>query len=140
MTFGIGKTTANVGVSWVGDTIMEPDQHVLVVLGTPIGGTATIGKGTGEVTIVDDDATPKPPGSITASIGDITIAPPDSGWVTGSMPVTLSQPATVKTKLVFGLDCNALASIDNVQIRAKRRVDVRTRPRAEDDHVPGLPE
>src|SRR5262245_32013999 len=56
VTFAPGSVTKVIAVSSYGDTIVEPDQHILVKLGAPIGGGARSADGTGEVTLVDDDA------------------------------------------------------------------------------------
>src|SRR5262249_27804102 len=94
VTFAPGTTTKVIAVSSYGDTVVEPDQHVLVKLGAPIGGGATIADGTGEVTLVDDDANGVNPG-IEASIGDTVLMEADAGVHKGYIPVTLSRPATV---------------------------------------------
>jgi hypothetical protein len=118
VTFPPGAVTKSVSVSSIGDTIIEPDQHVLVVLHAPIGGTATIADGTGAVTLVDDDAGGVNPG-IEASIGDVTVTEADGGTHKASFPVTLSRPATVTTKVAFTMDCQTAATIDDVSIKLK---------------------
>src|SRR5262245_46959988 len=56
VTFLPGVVSKFVLVKSYGDPYPEQDQHVQVVLGTPIGGNATIEKGVGLVTLVDDDS------------------------------------------------------------------------------------
>src|SRR5262249_40567892 len=54
LTFPPGTTTQAVTVTVLGDTSVEPDEGVLVVLGVPTN--ATIATNSAQGTIVDDDA------------------------------------------------------------------------------------
>src|SRR5262245_52009947 len=63
LTFLPNVVSKYVTVKTYGDQIQEPDQHVRVVLGTPIG-NAALGKSEGLLTIIDDD-TGAPPSEIT---------------------------------------------------------------------------
>jgi Tol biopolymer transport system component len=118
LSFLAGVTTKSVSVMSVGDTVIEPDQHVLVVLGTPVGGTATVADGTGLVTLVDDD-TNGVSKDIEVSIGEVTVTEADAGVHKASIPVLLSRPATVVTKVAFTLDCSSASALDDITI-AKR--------------------
>jgi Calx-beta domain len=118
LSFPAGVTTKSVSVMSVGDTVIEPDQHVLVVLGTPVGGTATVADGTGLVTLVDDD-TNGVSKDIEVSIGEVTVTEADAGIHKASIPVLLSRPATQVTKVGFTLDCSSASSLDDINI-AKR--------------------
>ena len=62
VTFAAGATTAQIPVSVVGDTAVEPNEMFQVVLSAPSG--LTIADGSGTVTIVNDDtasSSPPPP-------------------------------------------------------------------------------
>jgi hypothetical protein len=116
VTFLPGVVSKYVTVASYGDTIPEPDQHVNVTLGTPIGG-ATIDKGVGLVTLKDDDSDGIPPSTITVSIGDVNIVEGNDGTRTAYMPVFLSSPATVSTKVGFVIDCSAAALLDEASVK-----------------------
>jgi Tol biopolymer transport system component len=104
LTFRAGVVSKYVTVMTMGDTIVEPDQHFLVTLGTPIGGTATVEKGTGLVTIKDDDANGIFAGT-EVSVGDVAIEEGDQGIRIAYLPVTLSRPAAIATKVTFAMSC-----------------------------------
>ena len=56
---------------------------------------------------------------IEASIGDVVISAADAGAHTATIPVTLSRPATVVTKVGFALDCMSQDAIEDVTIKRK---------------------
>jgi hypothetical protein len=116
VTFAIGAVSKYVTVRSPGDTVVEPDQHLQVMLGTPIGGPVTIEKGVGAVTLTDDDANGLPPQTLTVSIGDVTMTEGNEGVRIGYIPVTLSAPATVVTKVGFSIDCNTAELLTDVTI------------------------
>jgi hypothetical protein len=83
LAFAPGETSKTIVATVVGDTNPEPNETFSIVLSSPNG--AVIGKGTGTVTIVDDDA--KAPTSTTLAIVKKpsrlkikgTLDPPDGG-------------------------------------------------------------
>jgi post-segregation antitoxin (ccd killing protein) len=84
LTFAPGTTTQTVTVTVNGDVLDEVNETLGVNLSSPTN--ATIGTGTGVITIVDN-ATP----SIT--INDITVTEGDSGTTNAVFTVTLSAPS-----------------------------------------------
>ncbi len=68
VTIAAGQTTADITIPVKGDTIDEPNETVIVTLGSPTNATVstTAGAGTGTGTITDDDGAP------TVSVGDAT--------------------------------------------------------------------
>jgi Ca2+-binding RTX toxin-like protein len=59
-----GSTSGTFTVSIVGDTKIESDETFTVKLGTPVGGSASVGNGIGTCTILNDDIT-----TATATLG-----------------------------------------------------------------------
>ena len=53
LVFDPGTTTLSVSIVVTGDTVVEPDETLTVLLGAPT--CATVGRGTGILTIVNDD-------------------------------------------------------------------------------------
>ena len=102
LVFAAGETSRTISVTILGDTVVEADEALSVVLGTVSG--ATVGQGTATVTIENDDtaAAPKP----TVSIKSVSTTEPDSGSKTVQVPITLSapstEPVTVTVKLAPG--------------------------------------
>ena len=82
LTLAPGETQKTVRATIYGDTKDEPDETVVVTLGSAIGGIITNGTGIG--TITDDDAPP------TISIGSASVAEGDSGSADLTYTVTLS--------------------------------------------------
>lgn len=70
VTFDPGATTATVDVPIVGDTTYELDESYTLTLSDPSG--ASIAKGTGTGTIVNDDAQPDAPAVHTDPATDVT--------------------------------------------------------------------
>jgi hypothetical protein len=85
-----------------GDTVNEPDEHVLVHI-TSVSG-ANVEKGDGGVTILNDDDGTSGPG-VTVGIGDVTVVEADSGKHVASVPVTLSVPAPTTIKVLYSVSC-----------------------------------
>jgi chitinase len=78
----------------VNDALDEPDETVLLTLGSPTGGAAIGVQATATLTIVDDDA----PG---LSISDATVAEGDMGTGALTFTVTLSPPSSVLVTVPF---------------------------------------
>jgi hypothetical protein len=88
-TFAAGATTATISVTVLGDTLFEPNESAFVTLVTATN--AVIGRGTGAVTIVNDDTAPALP---TLSVADVQTVEGDKGTTLVTVTVTLSAPAT----------------------------------------------
>ncbi len=82
LTFAPGVTSQNISVPTAGDALDEPDETFNIALSSPVN--ATIGDGTGIVTITDDDPTP------TLSIDDVIVAEGDAGTSVATFTVALS--------------------------------------------------
>jgi hypothetical protein len=85
LTFTPGDLTKTVTVSMIGDTTHEQDETLTLTLSNPVGDLSKIIDPEGTGTITNDDAVPD------ISIGDLNVAEGDSGTVTASFPVTLSN-------------------------------------------------
>jgi hypothetical protein len=93
LTFAPGETSKTIGVSVLGDTVVEADETFSVQLGSAAG--ATIARATAVGTIVNDDIAPPPP-------------PPPS-----------SRPAIgFKTQSVWGSGFTAEVTVRNVTAAA----------------------
>ena len=89
VTFAVGQVTAQVIFTVLGDLILEPDETFRVQLSNPVG--AQISDGTGEVTILNDEALPLP----TLSIMDVSVTEGRAGKTTNAtVRITLSSPST----------------------------------------------
>ena len=130
VTFLPGIVTKPVGVLTIGDTTPETDQHVIVKLGSPVGG-ATLGDDTGLVTIIDDDANGENPG-IEASIGEVVLTEADAGMHRGYIPITLSRPATAITKIGFQMDCQSSGLISDLTMKRSGTVTFQIGQRVKD--------
>jgi len=100
LVFDPGTTTLSISVTVLGDSTVEPDETVSVVLGAPTGATVArgTGTGTGTVTIVNDDvALP------VVSIGNASVTEGKTGTQTVSIPLTLSAKATGPVTVVVTL-------------------------------------
>lgn len=86
LTFAKGETSRTITVPIVGDTLNEASESFFVDLSAPTM-KATIGKGRGVGTILNDD----PPPTIT--IGDATLIEGDSGSTLATFNVSLSAPS-----------------------------------------------
>ncbi|MDQ3875878.1 MAG: hypothetical protein M3322_10115, partial [Actinomycetota bacterium] len=91
LTFAPGDTSKDVTVFVVGDTTPEGNESLFLNLSNPIN--ATIGKGQGVGTIVDDD------GQSSLSISDVSVTEGNSGTVEARFTVTLA-PASGQTVTV----------------------------------------
>ena len=90
LTFVAGVQTQQIVVTINGDTKVEPNEYFNVTLGNATG--ATISKGTGTVTILNDDL-PK------ASISSVQVTEGNSGTVNAVLTITLSAAATSTTSV-----------------------------------------
>jgi hypothetical protein len=84
VTFAPGATTASATFQVFGDTVIEPDEYVIVQFGSPIHATIGPGYGLGKGVIANDDGTPSV--TVTPSTGLVdgqTVAITGSGWTPG---------------------------------------------------------
>jgi hypothetical protein len=92
VTFKAKNTVKYVMVKIIGDTSAEADQDFTVTVSNPTMGYE-VRRGTGTVTILDDDTTPG--SGVVVGVGDVQIPEGDSGGAHGAkIAVSLSQPAT----------------------------------------------
>lgn len=89
LTFNAGQTVRNITVSVYGDTRLEDDETLTVVLSNPSGGPS-ISDAIGVGTIRDDDAI----AGAQLSVGDASIVEGDLGARSVSVPLTLSEPVS----------------------------------------------
>jgi hypothetical protein len=87
LTIAPGATTANVPVLIQGNLSQEPTETLTVTLSNPIG--ATLGAGTGTITIVNDDD-PSTANGLTVS--NVTVVEGDAGAGNVRFTVSLSEP------------------------------------------------
>lgn len=85
--FAPGETTATVPLTVTGDTLVEPDEWVLVAFGNPTNATVGGFYGLGFGGITNDDHTVVLPGTASVLEGD-------AGTTMLALPVSLSQPST----------------------------------------------
>ncbi len=86
VTIAAGDTTADIVIPVIGDAVDEPDETVIVTLGTPTNATVSTaeGAGTGTGTITDDDDAP------VLAINSPSVAEGNTGTATLTFTVTLS--------------------------------------------------
>src|SRR5262249_45884383 len=85
LSFAPGQTSKTVTVYAIGDTLIEPNETFTLNLSAPTN--ASIGRGTGTGTIIDDDS----PG---LSVGNVSVVEGNSGTTYAVFPVTLSPTST----------------------------------------------
>ncbi len=95
LTFAAGETSKTIAVVVNGDTTVEPNETVLVVLSNPTG--ATIADGQGEGTITNDDTSAQP----TLSVNDASVAEGNSGETDMVFTVTLSAAQTTPVTVQY---------------------------------------
>jgi hypothetical protein len=104
VTFGPGETSRTITVFVVGDTTPEGNETLFLNLSTPIN--ATISKGQGVGTIIDDDGKPS------LSISDVSVNEGNSGTVEARFTVTLA-PASGETVTVNSTTGGGTASVSD---------------------------
>ena len=85
LTFAPGETRKDVHVPITSDSLDERDERFTLELSDPV--EATVGDGTGVVTIADDDAAPS------LAIADSSVAEGTGGTTNATFAVTLSAPS-----------------------------------------------
>jgi hypothetical protein len=103
-SFLVGQTQKSVAVRVYGDTAVEGDETVNVTVTNVVG--ASVGDGTGVVTLLDDDANGVS-STIEAALGRPTVWEGDSGTQKVVVPVTLSQRPSENVSVRFKTDCPA---------------------------------
>ncbi|MDQ3893868.1 MAG: hypothetical protein M3292_04285 [Actinomycetota bacterium] len=104
VTFGRGETSRTITVFVVGDTTPEGNENLFLNLSSPIN--ATISKGQGVGTIIDDDGKPS------LSISDVSVNEGNSGTVEARFTVTLA-PASGQTVTVNYTTGGGTASVSD---------------------------
>lgn len=103
LTFAPGELSKTITVNIAGDDLDEGTERFSVVLSDATG--AVIGKGTGTVCILDDDAR--------VSVADTTTVRPTSGQTMADFVVTLSRASEVPVTVAYATsDASALAERD----------------------------
>lgn len=106
LTFPPGVTSQTVAVMVNGDVVDEPNENFLVTLSNASVGL-TIGDGSGQGTIIDDDARPA------LSISDAQVAEGDAGTVNAVFTLSLSAPSGRTISVNYGTaDQTATAPAD----------------------------
>jgi Tol biopolymer transport system component len=111
-TFPALSTTAPVLVPVTGDTVQEPDETIGVTLSNPVN--ATIGDGTGTVTILDDDMPRISVDNLT--VGNLAPGIPATAVVTVRLNKPATQPVTVDYETADG---TATGGVDYVRTRGR---------------------
>src|SRR5207249_2118706 len=110
LTFAPGMVTQSITVMVNGDSDMEPDKTFFVNLSNPEN--ATIGKGQGVCTIVNDDGGVTLPG---LSIKDARVMEGNSGTTNAVFLVVLSRPSQQPVTVDFAtMDGSAVEGRDYV--------------------------
>lgn len=94
LLFAPGETTQPVSVPIIGDTRFEPDESFTVQLGAPQG--ATLERGVGTATILNDDEAPDLP---MLRIADVAIEEGDSGARNATFAVSLEPVSEVDVRV-----------------------------------------
>ena len=92
VTFAPGETSKQITVVVSGDTNVEPNETFSVSLSNAVG--ATIGDGSGQATISNDDTR-------TLAVNNVTLAEGNSGTTDAVFTVTLSAPSSVTTTVSY---------------------------------------
>ena len=87
VTFAPGETSKTVSISVTGDTLVEPDEVIVVAFGYPTNAKIGGFYGLGFASILNDDQTTIVPGSASVLEGN-------SGTTDLEFPVTLTNPST----------------------------------------------
>ncbi len=105
-----GSVTANLSISVVGDTNVEPDETFFVNLGVATGATVVDSQGVG--TIINDDGLAQPG----ISIGNVSVAEGSSGTVAANFSVVLtaSSASTITVNFATADNSATLANNDYV--------------------------
>jgi hypothetical protein len=106
-TIAAGTTSTTVQIVQIrGDTIQQPDEFVQFAIENT---TTPIARGTGTVTVLDDDP---PPAGPYLEVSNATVVEPTSGTVVANFMVTVAGPWTVGQTITFDyttLDATATA-------------------------------
>jgi chitinase len=101
LTFAAGETQKTIKVTAIGDSTVESNETLSVLLSSASG--ATIADGTGAGTITNDDTAPLPTLAVSdASFAEGSAAAPGSGTFTVTLSAASSSAVTVKYATVDG--------------------------------------
>ncbi|MDT4966099.1 MAG: large repetitive protein [Acidobacteriota bacterium] len=102
-----GETSKTVSISVIGDVAIEPDERFFIdVLAVS---NATVGRGRGVGTILNDDAAP----TVSLSVNDITVTEGNSGTTPAVFTISLSGTTSKTVKVnYFALSDTAGAGVD----------------------------
>lgn len=113
ITFAPGETSKTFSVSVKGDLLNETDETFYVLLSSPTN--ATIGRGRGIGTIVNDDAVP------TISIERVIILEGNSGQKVAAFRLTLSAPSGQVVRVNYSTQSlDATPGVDYVEVTSKQ--------------------
>ena len=137
-TVHAGQTSTSVSVVVFNDTVPEPDKTVAVDIVSAPG--VVIGRGHGELTIVDNDVAPtglRSGGAASAmlvsaaptvSVGSPTVWEGDVGARTAVVPVTLSEPASAPVTVHLSSDGTLPDDWQNLNLNCQELNMLRVRP------------
>jgi chitinase len=113
VTFAPGQVSRLVPITILGDGVAEPLETGVVAL-SAVSSNATVGDGTGVVTIVDDDAP-------SVSIGDVEVVESNLASKTVTLRLRLSKPAKVPVTVKWATTAggSATAAVDYVAVTPK---------------------
>jgi len=105
LTIPAGSTTGTVNIAVFGDTILEADETMSVILSNPVNATIATAVATG--TIINDETVPS------LAIATVSVAEGNAGTTNLNFSVTLSAATTINTSVDFATsDGTATAGSD----------------------------
>jgi len=108
LNFEPGQTIKTISINVLGENLVETDETFAVNLTSASG--ATIVKGTGTGTILNDDTT-------SVSLADVTVIEGNSGTTNANFVITLSQPSSQNITFDYNtISGSATADVDYVSI------------------------
>ena len=116
LTFPARTALQEITVSVRGDTVVEPDETVVVSLSSPVN--APIGTGTGTGTIANDDVSDPPPvdDAPSLSIDSPSVAEGDDDMVSLTFTVTLSPASSAQVTVDYVVTGTAASGTDYAAI------------------------
>jgi hypothetical protein len=119
VSFAAGETSKTVSVTINGDTTVEPNETLNLVLSAPLN--ATIVKGTGIGTITNDDNVVVPPTQRKLSVNDVKVVEGNLGQRSMVFTLTLDGPAVgTESVMVNSANGTATAGSDFVALAATK--------------------
>jgi len=99
VTFATGETSKSVTVTVTGDTLVEPNETLLLKLSSPVGDIISDDTGTG--TIVDDDGTTTTGPTTFLAVNDLSVTEGSSGTTPATFTVTRSGNTTGASSVTY---------------------------------------